>query len=52
MEKNTKSSKGFTKDYEDGTVKVIIGIMDKVIKIKNIHIQVILRLITLMVKEK
>lgn len=33
MEKNTKSSKGFTKDYEDGTVKVIIGIMDKVIKI-------------------
>ena len=33
MEKNTKGSKGFTKSYEEGNIKIIIGIMDKVIKI-------------------
>ena len=33
MEKNTKGSKGFTKLYEEGNIKIIIGIMDKVIKI-------------------
>lgn len=33
-EKKSKSSKGFTKAYgEDGTVKIIIGIMDRAIKI-------------------
>ena len=34
MEKKSKSSKGFTKAYgEDGSIKIIIGIMDKAIKI-------------------
>ena len=34
MEKNSKSSKGFTKAYGDeGNMKIIIGIMDKAIKI-------------------
>ena len=34
MEKNSKSSKGFTKAYGDeGNIKIIIGIMDKAIKI-------------------
>ena len=33
MEKNTKGTKGFTKSYEEGNIKIIIGIMDKVIKI-------------------
>ena len=32
-EKKTKGSKGFTKTYEDGVIKIIIGIMDKAIKI-------------------
>ena len=34
MEKNSKSSKGFTKAYGDeGNMKIIIGIMDRAIKI-------------------
>ena len=33
MEKNSKSSKGFTKAYDEGVIKIIIGIMDKTIKI-------------------
>ena len=32
-EKKTKGSKGFTKAYDDGVIKIIIGIMDKTIKI-------------------
>ena len=40
MEKKTKGSKGFTKAYGDeGNIKIIIGIMDKHIKViaKIIH---------------
>ena len=33
IQKNTKSSKGFTKSCEEGNIKIIIGIMDKAIKI-------------------
>ena len=32
-EKKTKGSKGFTKAYDEGVIKIIIGIMDKTIKI-------------------
>ena len=32
-EKKTKGSKGFTKAYDEGVIKIIIGIMDKIIKI-------------------
>ena len=33
IKKSTKSSKGFTKSCEEGNIKIIIGIMDKAIKI-------------------
>ena len=32
-EKKTKGSKGFTKAYDEGVIKIFIGIMDKTIKI-------------------
>ena len=32
-EKKAKGSKGFTKAYDEGVIKIIIGIMDKTIKI-------------------